>query len=518
MGNIVAATVESTVTTTARRSPDLAPPGSEARDRKTVRAIASQTPQPPKSQITPGKLSARTDFTVDLAAIAVAMACFMLPIQLRHGPGLLDSDMLLAAIAVTTILASLYFAGAWDSRGHRARASSIGPVRRGYFWAISTLAILWLALGIEKEHLWILAALPVALAISLIARGLLATAERHGLGDGHHPVSVLVVGDRTGLGRFLGQAQHARQSHWRLDAACLTNESPGAPLPKMLGPLPVVGIESELCDIVRDHNYETVILLPSADWPPEHVRAVMWQLEGRMVEVMIAPPLVDVASTRLHVTTVVGIPLLHVAARQRSTPAHAAKMVVDRVAAFVGILLLLPLLTAVALCIRLTSKGPALYRQTRIGLDKQPFTIYKFRTMTHDAETMLHQIRDRNDGSGPLFKCFEDPRVTRIGRMLRKYSVDELPQLFNVALGSMSLIGPRPPLPGQVEQYDQAERRRLLVRPGMTGLWQVSGRSNLSWSETVRHDLYYVENWSIRLDAEILLRTAGAVTSGRGAY
>lgn len=480
---------------------------------------SQHAPPHTESKPAPRRHSGRTDFTVDLAAIAVAMAGFMLPLGAHSHTVLMNADLPLAALAIATILASLYFAGVWDSRGQSCRSSSIAPLRRGYFWAIATLAILWVVLDIEKRHLWILCALPVALALSMLARGLLIAVAASRLGNSPRPISAMIVGDRAGLSAFLAQRQSSQLSHVRLDAACLTNEPQAAHTPESIGSVPIAGTESDLVDLVRHHSYETIVLLPSAGWSSEQIRALMWQMEGTSVDVLIAPPLMDVASDRLRVATVAGIPVLHVSPRRFGTPSHAAKVAFDRLAAIAGIVLLLPILAVIALCIRLSSKGPALYRQTRIGLDRKPFTIYKFRTMTQDAETLLQDLNDRNDGAGPLFKCFEDPRVTRVGRVLRRYSIDELPQLFNVALGSMSLIGPRPPLPTQVDQYHRTEEhRRLLVRPGMTGLWQVSGRSDLSWSETVRHDLYYVENWTMRLDIEILWKTAGAVTSGRGAY
>lgn len=183
------------------------------------------------------------------------------------------------------------------------------------------------------------------------------------------------------------------------------------------------------------------------------------------------------------------------------------------------LILLAPVLLGIGLIVRLTSRGPALYRSTRTGLYGKQFTVLKFRTMHRGAEHVRAELLELNEvPGGILFKIRRDPRVTPFGRFLRRYSLDELPQLVNVLTGSMSLVGPRPPLPDEVERYCSQTRRRLLVKPGMTGLWQVSGRSDLPWDEAVRLDLYYVENWSLGLDLAIVLRTIWAVLSGRGAY
>jgi lipopolysaccharide/colanic/teichoic acid biosynthesis glycosyltransferase len=190
----------------------------------------------------------------------------------------------------------------------------------------------------------------------------------------------------------------------------------------------------------------------------------------------------------------------------------------ERPAALIALLALAPLLVALVVAIRLDSRGPAVFRQTRVGRGDRHFTMYKFRTMAIDADARRDQLAGQNQADGPLFKIHEDPRITRLGRSLRRYSVDELPQLLNVVLGHMSLVGPRPPLPDEVSAYEPHVRRRLSVKPGLTGLWQVSGRSNLSWEEGVRLDLAYVDNWTLAQDLQILRRTAAAVIRHLGAY
>jgi exopolysaccharide biosynthesis polyprenyl glycosylphosphotransferase len=235
------------------------------------------------------------------------------------------------------------------------------------------------------------------------------------------------------------------------------------------------------------------------------------------VDVVVAPAVADVAGPRISVRPVAGLPLLHVDQPEFAGGRRVAKSVLDRIVACGLLVGLLPVLLLAALAIRLTSAGPVLFRQTRIGRGGQEFRVVKFRTMHRGAEHRLAELAGSNETDGLLFKIHDDPRVTPVGRFLRRTSLDELPQLLNVLRGDMSLVGPRP-LPVKDADFTGDVRRRLLVRPGITGLWQVTGRSRLSWEDSVRLDLYYVENWSISLDLAILLRTVAAVVRGTGAY
>jgi exopolysaccharide biosynthesis polyprenyl glycosylphosphotransferase len=225
----------------------------------------------------------------------------------------------------------------------------------------------------------------------------------------------------------------------------------------------------------------------------------------------------EVAGPRLHVEPVDGLPLLRLTRPTFTGVPWVAKHVVDRLGSIVLLLLTAPLLLVLAVAVKVDG-GPVFFRQTRIGRHGQEFTMLKFRSMVVDADSRLDELAEVNEGAGPLFKLKHDPRVTRVGRLLRRYSLDELPQLFNVLRGTMSLVGPRPPLPREVATYQRDARRRLLVKPGLTGLWQISGRSDLTWEQAVRLDLRYVENWNLALDALILWKTIGAVLNSRGAY
>jgi len=232
----------------------------------------------------------------------------------------------------------------------------------------------------------------------------------------------------------------------------------------------------------------------------------------------VSPGMVEIAGPRLHIRPFVGLPLLSIEEPVFSGWKRVLKGALDRVGAACALILIAPVLLGIALAVRFSGPGPVLYRQVRVGAYGDRYTMYKFRSMVDGADAKLSELLASNEGQGLLFKMRDDPRVTPVGRWLRRFSLDELPQLFNVLGGSMSLVGPRPPLPKEVERYDTSIRRRLLVKPGLTGLWQISGRSDLSWEESVRLDLRYVENWTLALDLLILWKTASAVLRSRGAY
>lgn len=280
--------------------------------------------------------------------------------------------------------------------------------------------------------------------------------------------------------------------------------------------VPVIGGIDDVLDVARRRRVAAVLVAGAVPGGRERIRRLGWQLEADGIELVVSSPLADVTSARVHERPVDGLPLMHVEMPDYSR--RAGKRAFDLAGAALGIVLLAPVFGLVALAIRVDDGGPVLFRQTRVGRGGAPFSICKFRTMCVDAEQRLADLRTRNDGAGPLFKLHDDPRVTRVGRFLRRTSLDELPQLWNVLVGTMSLVGPRPALPSEVERYRDFDDRRLLVTPGITGLWQVSGRSDLDWAEGVRLDQYYVENWSFLHDVVILARTLPSVLRSRGAY
>ncbi|MER7506972.1 sugar transferase [Streptomyces lavendulae] len=269
---------------------------------------------------------------------------------------------------------------------------------------------------------------------------------------------------------------------------------------------------------VRSHHADLVLVAPGARIAGERLRRVAWALHDEGLELAVFPGLVEISVKRLETQSAGGLAVLRVAPPVGRGVQTLLKSVLDRLGAAVGLLLLSPLFLAVVLAIRLGSRGPAFYSQRRIGRDGEPFVMWKFRTMVVDADRLKAELTGANENDGLMFKMRRDPRVTRVGRLLRRTSLDELPQLVNVLTGSMSLVGPRPPLPEEVAEYDEVELRRLTVRPGMTGLWQISGRSDLSWDETIQLDLQYVDNWSFTSDVDVMGRTLRAVVDGRGAY
>jgi exopolysaccharide biosynthesis polyprenyl glycosylphosphotransferase len=310
------------------------------------------------------------------------------------------------------------------------------------------------------------------------------------------------------------------ESHvgWRVEAACTPTGRGGDGNGSEVDGVPVVGTLDEIADHVRRGGYRVVAVTADAEWNPLRLRQLAWDLERTPAEMVVAPVLMEVAGPRLHVSGVLGMPLLRVSAPAFTGGRRIVKEVFDRVGSAIMLTLLLPLLIAVSVGIVLDDRGPVFYRQRRVGRGGESFNMWKFRTMVKDADRRRSDLVECNDGAGPLFKMRKDPRVTRLGMLLRRYSLDELPQLFNVLAGRMSLVGPRPPLPEETATYGPDVRRRLLVKPGLTGLWQVSGRSDLSWAEAIRLDLRYVEDWSLALDAAILWKTLRAVVSGSGAY
>jgi exopolysaccharide biosynthesis polyprenyl glycosylphosphotransferase len=281
--------------------------------------------------------------------------------------------------------------------------------------------------------------------------------------------------------------------------------------------VPVGGLDDVLAMAGR-HEAHTVAVTSASETAAEYLRRLSWELEGTGLELLVAPGLIEVAGPRLHIRPLEGLPLLTVESPQFEGWRRVVKGGVDRLSALVALVLLAPVLLGIAAAVRVSSGGPILYRQERVGVHGRSFTMLKFRSMVADADQRLAQVQDVNFGDGLLFKARQDPRVTPIGRWLRRLSLDELPQLLNVLGGSMSLVGPRPPLPSEVARYDNSVRRRLLVKPGLTGLWQISGRSDLAWEEAVRLDLRYVENWSLAADLAILWKTGRAVLSSSGAY
>jgi len=282
--------------------------------------------------------------------------------------------------------------------------------------------------------------------------------------------------------------------------------------------VPVLGDIDDVRRLAVELGVDGVIVAGGSYSSAADLRRLGWELQGLELDMLVVPSLTDIAGPRVHMRHVAGLPFVQVEEPQSDRAGGWAKRLFDLVVAGGLVVVLSPLLLVVSVLIRLQDGGPVLYRQRRVGANGAGFEMIKFRSMVVDAEARLAEVAHANEHDGLLFKIREDPRITRVGRFIRKFSIDELPQLFNVLRGEMSLVGPRPPLFDEYEQYEQDTHRRLLVRPGMTGLWQVSGRADLPWSEAVRLDLYYVDNWSMVIDLVIMVKTVKAVLVSRGAY
>ena len=282
--------------------------------------------------------------------------------------------------------------------------------------------------------------------------------------------------------------------------------------------IPVLGNSEDASSVVLASEADVVFFANGALTSSRQLRRVVWELEGKDVQVVVAPSVSDVSGERLRMRPVGGLPLVHIDPPRATDASRWGKRLFDILGSSALMVVVSPIFLVVVAAVVLHDRGPVFFRQERVGKDGERFSCLKFRSMVTDAETQLQRLSTDEAGDSVLFKMRHDPRVTKPGKWLRRFSIDELPQLVNVLRGEMSLVGPRPPLPSEVAQYDGDTSRRLDVRPGVTGLWQVSGRSDLSWDETVRLDLYYVDNWSMLQDLSILARTVRAVYGSRGAY
>ncbi|HEX6755818.1 MAG TPA: sugar transferase [Mycobacteriales bacterium] len=405
---------------------------------------------------------------------------------------------------------------AYDDRVIGLGAEEFQRIGRAFVALTALVGFASYATRAEVARGYVVLALPIAAGLSLLARyG--ARKRLHAMrGADRCMHDVIAVGGEHSVLDLVVQLRQERYSGMRVVGACLASGD-GAQVVG-LG-VPLLGGLDDVVAAVRDSGADTVAVTSSAELDPARLRRLAWELEGTETDLVVAPGLMEVAGPRLHIRPVTGLPLLHVEEPEFAGARRVIKGAVDRTVAGVALLLLAPLFLVVAAGVRLTSPGGAIFRQTRIGKNGREFTMFKFRSMYVDAESRRSELTALNErGEGLLFKIKDDPRITPLGKLLRKLSLDELPQLINVLAGSMSLVGPRPPLPAEVALYEDDVRRRLLVKPGLTGLWQISGRSDLTWDESVRLDLRYVENWSLALDFLILWKTAFVVAKSSGAY
>ena len=375
---------------------------------------------------------------------------------------------------------------------------------------IGTLAY---AFTIELTRGVVVVGVPTAMILSLVAhrtaRQILHVLRRRG----RCMQRVVVVGLERSVAELIRTMRREPHAGLEIAAVCVDHARGDT-----VEGVPVLGDSDHVVDVLAEVGADTVAVTAWSDVSQNDLRRLSWDLEGSGVTLLVAPRLTDISGPRIHIRPVAGLPLLNVEEPEFSGVRRIVKGGLDRFLALAAIILLAPILLGISLAVAMTSRGPVLFRQVRVGRHGRPFVIHKFRSMYVDADARQAELEHLNESDGILFKVRDDPRVTPIGRYLRRFSLDELPQFFDVLLGRMSLVGPRPPLPTEVDRYASLVRRRLVVKPGITGLWQVSGRSDLTWDESVRLDLLYVENWSLALDIAIMLKTILAVLRRRGAY
>ncbi len=468
--------------------------------------------------------SYRARLTVgDLTVVVVAVVAAQL---VRFGvPG----DAVLQASSISYSLVSAVLVGLWalalsvfHSREGRIVGSGTEELRRvaqASFVLFGTVAILAYLLKLELARGYLAVALPVGLSLLLAQRWAWRTWLRKQRVQRRYLSNVLVVGSHRAAVAMAKVFERDPSAGYRVVGVCEPGWGRAGKVLDIEGHhVPVLGDESTVIAAVDASQADMVAVSNTEFFGNEGMRALAWQLEASGTDLVVAPGVVDVAGPRLRVRPVAGLPLLHVDKPQYRGAGKFGKHALDAFGAALAVVALSPVMLVIGLLVRLTSPGPVFYRSERIGLNGEPFGMLKFRSMRQDADKVRMDLLDLNEGSGPLFKMRDDPRVTPLGRVLRRFSLDELPQLFNVLAGQMSIVGPRPPLRDEVMTYSDMVHRRLLVKPGITGLWQVSGRSDLSWEESVRLDLYYVENWSLFQDLVIIWRTVRAVLGSNGAY
>lgn len=455
--------------------------------------------------------------------IWAVVGAFIIRFGIEPNFSVAGQELTYAWLSVGLAIAWWLMLGAWNSRQSRILGSGPDEYKRvaaASLWLFGIVAIVSYALRIETARGYVGLALPVGLLGLLLGRWLIRQHLSIKRGQGKSMSRLLLLGGPGAVSHLAASFHRAKHAGYLPVAAYM----PGLENVTQVDPdsgLEIIGNQPDTHSIVsaiEECGADAVAVSAGVQLHPQTLRHLGWELASRNIGLIMAPALTDIAGPRIHTQQVAGLPLIHVTTPTLEGGQRVAKRLFDVIVAGLLLLFAAPAMILVAILIKLDSRGPVLFRQERVGIEGRHFYMLKFRSMVVDAEARLAELACNNEGSGPLFKMKNDPRVTRLGGFLRRFSVDELPQLINVLNGSMSLVGPRPPLPREVEAYESDVRRRLLVKPGLTGLWQVSGRSNLSWQDSVRLDLYYVENWSLAGDLVIILKTVRAVFRSTGAY
>ncbi|RAK25836.1 Undecaprenyl-phosphate galactose phosphotransferase WbaP/exopolysaccharide biosynthesis polyprenyl glycosylphosphotransferase [Actinoplanes lutulentus] len=455
------------------------------------------------------------DLVVGLCAASWALV-------LRFGSTGTESYMrdylLLTAVLPLAWIACLAVNRAYEPRHLFVGTDEYARVFRSGLALTAGIAIVSFSFDLRFSRGYVIIVIPLAIAVDIFARYIFRQMLHRSWARGERLHRVILVGHERAVADMARRLRRERYHGLGVIGACLP---PGVTRSRFVeGMPPIYGTFDGVALAVTRSDADTVVVLscPEIDGPA--LRRLAWQLERDEIDLIVASTLVDVAGDRTTIRPVDGLPMLHVEHPKLKGSGRWVKSAFDRIGAFLLLTIMSPALLVLSLLVRFGKggEGPVIFRQERVGKDGLPFVLYKFRTMVVNAEQRLQELQEQNETDGELFKMRNDPRITPVGAILRKYSLDELPQLMNVLKGDMSLVGPRPPLEKEVAGYPADMLRRLVVKPGLTGLWQVSGRSDLSWEESIRLDLTYVENWSLSMDLAILARTVSAVVRSSGAY
>ena len=455
---------------------------------------------------------------VDLLMIAMATFLairFRLTLSIFDTSGdVLENSALASTFFVATWLVLLAFFGTYERDVFGAGTEEFKLVVNASFFTAALVATMAFLMQYPLSRGFFVLLFPIGVLLLVLGRLFTRRIIQHLRIAGHFNERVLLVGTPGYIGEIHTVLAREKWLGYQVMGCLVPSDYAGLEMTST--GIPVLGHSEDVRAVVDQLSPDIVFFTAGAVSSSTALRRLAWELEDNAhVQIIVAPNVTDVSSERIRIRPVAGLPLMHLARSRSQLATNDAKRAFDVVGSLLILALIWPLLLGLVLWIKRHDGGPALFRQTRVGREGAEFTCLKLRSMTVDAEERLSQLEARDH---VLFKSTEDPRVTRPGKFIRRFSLDELPQLWNVVRGEMSLVGPRPPLPSEVEQYEDDMLRRLNVLPGVTGLWQVSGRSDLSWEDTVRLDLYYVDNWSMVQDLLILARTVSAVIGSRGAY
>jgi exopolysaccharide biosynthesis polyprenyl glycosylphosphotransferase len=424
---------------------------------------------------------------------------------------------------VSAVIASAWVGllSAYRSRDKRVVGIGADEYKRVFTATIMLLGLLAMTCAVLEINI---ARTYFALALPLGGVGLITsrwslrrwlTSQRS---HGHYLSKVVVLGSVGDVQYVINQLEKKSGPVYKVVGVALQGTDRPPSLVINDQSLPVVSDIYSVVDAVAETGADAVIVAGQVEGGSKYIQELGWQLEESSTELILATGLTNVAGPRIHSRPLEGLPLMHVELPRYAGGKHFLKRILDLILSAAALVVLSPAFAVLAIIIRLDSPGPAIFRQERIGRGGRTFMMLKFRSMVTTAEQDLAGLLDQNEGSGLLFKMRSDPRVTKAGRWLRRYSLDEFPQFWNVLMGDMSLVGPRPPLQREVDGYESHVHRRLYIKPGLTGMWQINGRSELDWQDSIRLDLYYVENWSIAGDIIILWRTAKQMLNPTGAY